>query len=166
MIPMIREKTFHTPCQEEVYRQVGGFLDDLVDQHFDDAEHCDFYLKFGTTLVEISINPYEQDDAVVEILAYVVHGVTPSLELMRELLSVNAQVPMGAFSVVHNDVYFSHAFLGRRLDPDQFLASLSHVAMVADEYDDQIVGQFGGERALDRLRSISQRKAEAQAHSN
>src|SRR6185436_15709830 len=44
-----REKAFNTACQEEVYRQVKAYLDELVDEHFDDAEHCDFYLKYGST---------------------------------------------------------------------------------------------------------------------
>ena len=65
-----REKQFHTQCQEEVYRQVKAYLDELVDEHFDDAEHCDFYLKYGSTVLEISIHPYEEDDAVVEVLAF------------------------------------------------------------------------------------------------
>src|SRR5207253_7412422 len=38
-----RMKSFHTQCQEEVYRQVRSYLDELVEEHFDDAEHCDFY---------------------------------------------------------------------------------------------------------------------------
>src|SRR5438067_1085121 len=69
-----RPKRFHTPCQEEVYRQVKAYLDELVDEHFDDAGHCDFYLKYGTTVLEISIQPFEDDDAVVEILAFCVQG--------------------------------------------------------------------------------------------
>ncbi len=59
--------------------------------------------------------------------------------------------------MVNNDVFYSHAFLGRKLDPDQLIASLDVVAMVADEYDDRIVSKYGGERAVDRLRSWSRR---------
>src|SRR5215213_10373341 len=31
-----RVRTFHTQCQEEVYRQVKTYLDELVDEHSDD----------------------------------------------------------------------------------------------------------------------------------
>ncbi len=155
-----RTTAFLTPSQERVYRQVRSYLDELVDEHFDDAEHCDFYLKFGTTLVEISIEPYDEDDAVVEIVAYCVHGVGPTTDLMQELLRINAETRMGAFSMLNNDVFYSHSFLGRRLDPDQLIASLSNVASVADEYDDQIVARFGGETAIDRLRQYSRRTAQ------
>src|SRR5512141_1439247 len=140
-----RTKVFHTPCQEQVYRQVKTYLDELVDEHFDDAEHCDFYLKVGSTVVEISIHPYEQDDAVVQVLAFCVHGVEPSAELMRDLLKLNSEVPLGAFSLVGRDVFFSHSFLGRRLQADQLIASLDIVATISDDYDEVIVRKHGGQ---------------------
>jgi len=152
-MPAIREKRFHTACQEEVYRQVKSYLDELVDEHFDDAEHCDFYVKYGSTVLEISIDPYEEDDAVIEVLAFCVQGVEPSFEMMRELLRLNAQLPLGAFSMVGTDIFFSHSFLGRRMRPEQFIASLDNVASISDEYDDKLVAQYGGETALECLRS-------------
>ena len=148
---------FHSPCQEEVYRKVKSYLDDLVEEHYDDAEHCDFYLKYGTTVIEISIEPYEEDDAVIEILAFCVQGVEPSVDLMKELLQINSEIHLGAFSLVKNDVFYSHSFLGRRINPDQLIASLNAVASISDEYDEKIVRRFGGETALDRLRSASRR---------
>jgi hypothetical protein len=154
---MVLTRSFHTPCQEEVYKKVKRFLDELVDEHFDDAEHCDFYLKYGSTLLEISIAPYEEDNAVIEILAYCVQGVDPSFELMRDLLSLNSQIPLGAFSLVGDNVYYSHAFLGRQLLPDQLIASLSSVANIADEYDEKIVERYGGQTALERLTNYERR---------
>jgi hypothetical protein len=151
-MPQKREKQFNTACQEEVYRQVKAYLDELVDEHFDDAEHCDFYLKYGSTVLEISIDPYQEDDAVIEILAFCVQGVEPSFELMQELLRLNAEVPLGGFSMVVDSVFFSHSFLGRRLRPEQLIASLDAVANISDEYDEKLVGSYGGETAIDCLR--------------
>src|SRR3954466_14026384 len=129
-------RQFHTECQEEVYRQVKSYLDELVDEHFDDAEHCDFYLKYGSTVLEISIHPYQEDDAVIEILAFVVQGVEPSFEMLQELVHLNSEVALGAFSILGRDVFFSHSFLGRRLSSEQLIASLDFVAKVHDEYDE------------------------------
>jgi len=148
-----RVRQFHTQCQEEVYRQVKSYLDELVDEHFDDAEHCDFYLKYGSTVLEISIHAYEEDDAVIEILAFCVQGVEPTFELMQELLRLNAEVPLGAFSMVGQDIFYSHSFLGRRLRPEQLIASLDSVASVSDLYDERLVSKYGGETALERLRN-------------
>lgn len=160
VMPAIREKRFLTRCQEEVYRQVKSNLDELVDEHFDDAEHCDFYLKYGSTVLEISIDPYEEDDAVIEVLAFCVQGVEPSFELMRELLRLNSEVPLGAFSLVGRDIFFSHSFLGRRMRPEQFIASLDSVATISDDYDDKLVEQYGGETALEIIRTRGLRRPE------
>jgi hypothetical protein len=146
-------KKFHSTCQEEVYRQVARFLDELVDEHFDDAEHCDFYLKYGSTVLEISIEPFDEDNAVIEVLAFCVQGVSPTEELMLDLLRLNSEVPLGAFSMVGGDIYYSHSFLGRRLQPEQFIASLESVATISDDYDETIVQRFGGQTALERLRT-------------
>ncbi len=153
-----RTKQFHTHCQEEVYRQVKTYLDELVEEHFDDADHCDFYLKYGSTVLEISINPYEEDDAVIEILAFCVQGVEQTYELMGELLRLNSEVPLGAFSMYEQDIFFSHAFLGRRLRPEQLIASLDTVASVSDLYDERLVAKYGGETALERLRSTATKR--------
>jgi hypothetical protein len=148
-----RTRQFHTHCQEEVYRQVKTYLDELVEEHFDDADHCDFYLKYGSTVLEISIDPYEEDDAVIQVLAFCVQGVEQTYELMSELLRLNAEVPLGAFSMVGQDIFYSHAFLGRRLRPEQLIASLDSVASISDLYDERLVAKYGGETALERLRS-------------
>jgi T3SS (YopN, CesT) and YbjN peptide-binding chaperone 1 len=150
-------RQFHTECQEEVYRQVKTYLDELVEEHFDDADHCDFYLKYGSTVLEISIEPYEEDDAVIDILAFCVQGVEPSFELMQELLRLNSEVPLGAFSMVEGDIFYSHSFLGRRLRPEQLIASLDNVASISDLYDERLVAKYGGETALEHLRSNAKR---------
>lgn len=152
-----RTKQFHSRCQEDVYRQVKSHLDELVDEHFDDAEHCDFYLKYGSTVLEISIDPFQDDDAVIEVLAFCVQGVEASFELMRDLLRFNTEVPLGAFSMVGNDIFFSHSFLGRELPPEQLIASLQSVATISDEYDEKIVAAYGGETAIDCLRGQARR---------
>jgi hypothetical protein len=163
-----RIRQFHTQCQEEVYRQVKSYLDELVDEHFDDAAHCDFYLKYGSTVLEISINAYEEDDAVIDILAFCVQGVEPNFDLARELLELNSEVRLGAFSMVGRDIFYSHSFLGRRLRPEQLIASLDSVASVADLYDERLVAKYGGQTALERLRTEADhhRAALAQANNN
>lgn len=150
-----KEKQFHSRCQEDVYRTVKSYLDELVDEHFDDAEHCDFYLKYGSTVLEISIDPYQDDDAIIEVLAFCVQGVEPTFEMMQELLRLNAEVSLGAFSVVGNSIFFAHSFLGGRLRPEQLIASLDTVASISDEYDEKLVAKYGGETALERLRGTS-----------
>ncbi len=153
-----RKTTFHSPCQEQVYRKVADILDELVDEHYDDVKHCDFYIKYGTTLLEIGIEPILDDNAVIKIRAFCVQGVDATPELMSELLRLNSTIPLGAFSVVDDNIYFSHAFLGRDLVAEQLIASLNSVASIADEYDEWIVERYGGSTAIDRMRGSSPQK--------
>ncbi len=150
-----RTKTFHTACQEQVYLKVADILDELVDEHFDDVEHCDFYIKYGSTLLEIAVEPCLEDNAVIKIRAFCVQGVAPTEELLAELLRLNSTIPLGAFSVVDDNVYFSHSFLGRDLVAEQLIASLNSVASIADENDEWIVERYGGATALERMRGSS-----------
>jgi len=105
-------------------------------------------------VLEISIKPFQDqdDDAVIEVLAFCVQGVEPSFELMRDLLRFNTEVPLGGFSMDGRDIFFSHSFLGRELPPEQLIASLQTVATISDEYDEKIVANYGGETALECLR--------------
>lgn len=66
--------------------------------------------------------------------------------------------------MVGSDIFFSHAFLGRRLRPEQLIASLDNVASVSDLYDERIVSKYGGETALERLRKNAKRHRTAIVH--
>jgi hypothetical protein len=83
---------------------------------------------------------------------------------MAELLQLNADVPLGAFSMCGQDIFFSHSFLGRRLRPEQLIASLDSVASISDLYDERLVARYGGETALERLRSTAKRHRSALVH--
>ena len=94
---------------------------------------------------------------MISILAFCVQGVEPTFELMQELLLLNSEVRLGAFSMVDNDIFYSHSFLGRRLRPEQLIASLGSVASVSDLYDEKLVAKYGGATALECLRSSAKR---------
>ena len=83
------------------------------------------------------------------------------VELLKELLRLNSDLPLGAFSVVDKDIFFSHSFLGRTLIGEQLIASLNSVATISDEYDEKLVARYGGETALDHIRSDEQRQRAA-----
>ena len=68
-----------------------------------------------------------------------------------------SETPLGAFSLVDNDIFYSHSFLGRRLRPEQLIASLGSVASVSDLYDEKLVAKYGGETALEHLRKNAKR---------
>lgn len=134
----------------EAYETTRDFIDDLFEESLEEEGH--FYVRYGSTVIEISVEPYGPEEASVMIMAYCVQGVPVDDDLRQALLETNHQLPFGAFSAVGNDIFFSHALFGRSLHRTNVLGAVAAVAEVADEYDDLIVAKYGGERAVDRIR--------------
>ena len=143
----------------EVYKRVGIYLRELFDESlYHDQQSGHFYVTYGSTVLEISVDPHGAEEVMVMIMAYCVQGVEIDDELLLGLLESNHSLPFGAFSVVGNDIYFQHALFGRTLERSNLLNAVSAVADISDEYDDAISAKFGGQRALDRIRTTGGRR--------
>lgn len=113
-----------------------------------------FVVKQGSTFVMINVLPWGADRAVVRCVAQLVRGVHLAPELARKLLEMNAILRFGAFAYVPEGevILFLHSILGgRTLDPEELLATVRDVALVADEYDDRIAKRFGGQTMAELL---------------
>ena len=144
--------------QKAVLGKVRIYLDELFeDVHYDD-ETQHFYVSYGSTVLEISVDPYGEQEAIVMIMSYCVQGVEVDEELATGLLNLNHGLPFGAFSLVGNDIFFHHALFGRTLERSNLLNALAAVATISDDYDDSISAKYGGQRALDRIRSTGGRR--------
>jgi hypothetical protein len=121
-----------------------------------------YVIKQGSTYVMINIVPWAEDRALVRVAGQLVKGVRMDGTLARELLHLNSMLRFGAFAYDPHDnlILFIHSILGgTTLDPDELLATLTDVALIADEYDDKIIEKYGGqtmrdlieEAALDRI---------------
>ena len=151
------EKPLDNPVQRRAHEAVAKYLGELFDEPIQEEPDGHFYVRFGSTVLEISVAPYE-DDAVVVIMAYCVQDAILEEELLLGLLELNHRVPFGSFSVVDTDVFFSYSVLGTNLDRNTLLAALNAVATVSDEYDDLIVAKYGGQTALERIRDTGGRQ--------
>jgi hypothetical protein len=59
----------------------------------------------------------------------------------------------GAFGLdVNGDIIFEHSIVGSTCDKKELESSVRAVLEIADKYDDKIVAEWGGMRALDRIR--------------
>ncbi len=154
---------FENEQHEQVHDQVGVFLDELFDAPHHDPSNGHYYVGYGSTILELSVEPYGPEDTLVEVTAYCVQGVEPAEELALGLLQLNQQLPIGAFSVVGKDIFYSHTLLGRSLDRKNLLGTIAAVAEVSDKYDDLIVQKYGGQTALDRIRDTGGRKKRREA---
>ena len=97
------------------------------------------------------------------VTAYCVQGVTLEDNLLLGLLEINHELPVGAFSLVGDDIFFSHTLFGRSLDRKNLLGAIAGVATVSDDYDDIIVSKYGGQTALDRIKDTGGRKRRKKA---
>ena len=121
-----------------------------------------YVVKQGSTYVMINIVGWGEERALVRCAAQLVKGVNMDGDLALELLSINRHLRFGAFAYEPQGglVLFMHSILGgTTLDPAELLATVTDVAIIADEYDDKIIDKYGGatmrdlleEAALDRV---------------
>ena len=146
------------PVHRETFDKLEEYLGELFDEPYHDPENDHFYVRYGTTVLEISVEPYGSEEAMVVIMSYCVQDVELDEELMAGLLELNHQMACGHFSVVGNDIFFAHSLFGRSLDARDLLRAITAVATVADDYDDRIVARYGGQTALERIQDTGGRR--------
>ncbi len=143
---------FRTQAQADCYQKVATWMDSLFDDTpWEPLDEPGFGLFMGSAWVEIHIHPWDDDDTFINVKSVVVRAAQLDEDLLRFLLDLNAELLFGAFAINPNgDILFQHTIVGSTCDPTELEASAREVLEVADEYDDQIVIKWGGERALDQ----------------
>lgn len=142
---------FEHAVQEETFRKVKEYLGELFEEPYHDPENDHFYVRYGTTVLEISVDAHGPEESIVRIMSYCVQDVEMDEELLLGLLELNHQLLCGSFSVVDNDIFFAHSLYGRSLEPRDLLRAITSVATLADDYDDKIVARYGGQTALEKI---------------
>lgn len=139
------------PVQEDTFRKVKEYLGEFFEEPYHDPENNHFYVRYGTTVLEISVEPYGSEEAIVTVMSYCVQDVEMEEDLLLGLLELNHQLLCGSFSVVGNDIFFAHSLFGSTLEPRDLLRVITSVANLADDYDDRIVARYGGQTALEKI---------------
>jgi T3SS (YopN, CesT) and YbjN peptide-binding chaperone 1 len=147
---------FKTDAHRVAYEKTRDFLHTLFGEVNVKTMDDTFVLQEGSTFVYIRTFPIGDKKSGVEIFSYVVVDVEVTEELMRYLLTYNLRLMLGAFGLSSGEdekgrVLLTHTILGDRMDREELYASVSAIARVADDLDDQIVAAFGGRTALDKL---------------
>ena len=149
---------FEHQVHQETFERIREYLSELFDDPYHDEESDHFYVRYGTTVLEISVDAYGAEEAMVTIMAYCVQDVEVEEELLVGLLELNHSLVCGSFSLVGTDIFFSHSLFGRSLDPRDLLRAITAVATVSDDYDDRIVARYGGQTALERIQDTGGRR--------
>ena len=143
---------FEHEAHSKAYDKVGRYLEDFFDQPYRDPDDGHFYVTYGSTVLEVSVDAYGPEEAIVRLVAYCVQGVDVSENLERGLLETNLDLPIGGFSLIDRDVFLCYSIFGKAIGRRSLLDAIAAVANTSDEYDDLIVAKYGGKRALDSLR--------------
>jgi hypothetical protein len=110
-----------------------------------------YLFKYGSTVVMVSLFE-ENTDTYCRFASIMLKDFEPSLELLHHLLRLNTEVLFGSFLLFEdNTLSFSSTLLGGHMDFPEFQKTLSYVAKVSDDYDDQLQTMGGGKRAQDVL---------------
>jgi hypothetical protein len=146
---------FKTAAQKACYEKVAPWMKELFGEFAifrDDAPVV--IVPLGSTYATTAVYPWGDDDATITTRAYVVTKVELTPDLMHYLLKENDSMRFGAFGVDDDkDVFFEHTIVGSTCDKGELRASVLAVVRTADQYDDQIMARWGGQRALDRVPS-------------
>ena len=141
---------FRNEMQKNVYVMVASWFEPDVQAGAIErnAERPSFVVRNGSTAMTISVMPYGDDEAVINVCGWVVKGAKVSPELMQFLLNTNRDLYFGAFGLdTKNDfVTFEHSIIGSTCDKKELYTSMQAVISTADKYDDAIVEKFGGAR--------------------
>jgi len=143
---------FQTETQKKVYDKIAGILRDEFGKTATPREDSpSFVMSRGSAFVQLTVTPINEQYTTVRAHSWVVTGVENTPDLLQFLLKENLSMRFGAFGIDDvGDVCFTHAILGETLEAPALMYTLMAVASVADDYDDKIVGRFGGQRAVDR----------------
>lgn len=152
---------FAHAAHRDTHSRVEEYLGELFEDPYLDRETAHFYVRYGTTVLEIAVDPYGPEDTMVQVMAYCVQGVRLEPDLLLGMLELNHHLAFGAFSVVGRDIFLSHTLFGRGLERAALLSAIAAVANTSDEYDDRIVAKYGGQTALDRIRDTGGKKRRA-----
>lgn len=121
---------------------------------FTRVEPCFYVVRQGTAYVYIHVLPWEPDRALVRLVAQLARGVEMTPDLAIKLLGLNARLRFGAFGYVAQGacVVFGHTLLGgETLDAAEISTAVRDLSMLADDFDDMIVEEAGGQRMQDLI---------------
>jgi hypothetical protein len=137
---------FTTPAQEACYAKISPWIGELfgASAAARKAEPV-FDVSVGSSLTEVGVFPWTQEESVITARARVIRGVSLAPDLLQYLLRQNSVIRFGAFGIESdNEVYFIHSIVGSTCDKPELEATVR-----SDRYDDEIRNRWGGHRAVD-----------------
>jgi hypothetical protein len=134
-------------AKQRVRETLEGSFDEV---EFDADGNASF--RYGSARVFVHVREFDDDSAVVVLESPIVTGAQLSAELYEYVATEAAPHEFGHLKVVPNDdgstatINFTHSLLGDYLDDMELRVAAVAVAFTADDLDDKLCTQFGGEK--------------------
>lgn len=143
---------FKTAAQKNIYEKVQPWMKELFGTFVSERKDEPFFgISVGSAFVSVGVLPWGEDDATITTRCFVITGAEMTPELMHFLLRENDQMRFGAFGLDGvDDIFFEHTIVGSTCDKEELKSSILAVVYTSDQYDDQIMQRWGGQRATDR----------------
>jgi len=134
-----------TDAVADTNRKVHEYLASFDEVDMDDDGAAS--LQYGSARVFITVETFDEDQAVVKVCANVVNGAKPTPELFHHLATNQSEV--GHLSAVEEPdgtatINFSHSLLGEFLNPAELRMTVVALALLADQIDDDLAATYGG----------------------
>ena len=142
---------FKTDAQKRAYERCVAIAREAFGESVDILDDKPgFGMRMGSTLVMAFVHPWGDNRAWLQSFSPVVKGAEVNGELALYLLKENDGMRFGGFSI-HEDgtVFFNYSIVADTVDKEEFKACILAVVQTADEYDDEIVQRWGGQRVAD-----------------
>ncbi len=153
--PELKESV-HTP--DALLKSTMAKVEAILAKHFPDNLNFGngaYTISRGSTQIMIMVLSYTENETCIEFLSQVVSGAKVDDKLMKFLLRKNAELHFGSFGLLFDDtITFAHSIAGTHLDENEFMTTINSVAVIADHYDDVIVGLAGCKRAADLVEDL------------
>ena len=138
----------------EVKDRVQRMLSEIVGVVQIDGDG-DFTFSYESTRIWVSAYWWEpQELTVVNVYAIPLWNVPGSPEFFERITREAYDMRFGALSLYKREdglynVNFRHALVGETLDPEELKTAVLAVAYTADNLDDELQKEFGGQRWAD-----------------
>jgi hypothetical protein len=144
---------FETAGQQACYEKVAPWMQELfADSVVPYTLEPVFSVNLGSAIAYTKVSPWDDEDAIIITRSFVVTDIEITPDLTYYLLHLNESLLFGAFGLdADDDIVFEHNLIGSTCAKEALRMSVMSVIRIADEYDDEIVENWGGQRALDRL---------------
>ena len=145
-------------------QKVTNYLDDLG-WSYEVAAIDVLLLSRGSAMVMITIETCQSIDGSIEVVLIkspILRNVEPSADLYKSISEINSSLPFGALVIEDTAgkggksggkntgvLFLKHSLLAQTLDKEEIEVGVGTMAVIADNLDDDLQKEFGGQKAID-----------------